>query len=177
MNTQTKILFVIVSSIVAACNNKIPESGIEKTEPEKPVTSISNNQDLVEGIYTTQTDGVESGECKMSIEIIKTKNGYNYIFKTRSKNLKGIALFNTEGSEGKSLVLKGIKWDYYEGGEMNEDENDSVSKSNTKEPEIPVDISADYVQDTLTIQNYGNSMDSYTKIEDCGRKYIQLIKK
>jgi hypothetical protein len=43
--------------------------------------------------------------------------------------------------------------------------------------ETPVDIGATYVKDTLTIQNYGNAMNSYTKIEECGRKYIQLIKK
>ena len=74
------------------------------------------------------------------------------------------------------MVLEGIKWDEYEGDISNEEENDSVSDSKP-ELEIPIGIDASYVKDTLTIQNYGNSMNSYTKISKCGEKYIQLIKK
>ncbi|WP_244248529.1 hypothetical protein [Flavobacterium foetidum] len=72
-------------------------------------------------------------------------------------------------------MLEGIQWDEYEGDISNEEENDTISQ--TKEIEIPVGIGASYVRDTLTIQNYGNSMNSYMKISECGLKYIQLIKK
>ncbi|RZJ54314.1 MAG: hypothetical protein EOO44_05490 [Flavobacterium sp.] len=174
MNIQKKLIYITTSLIVTACNNKIPESGIEKVEPEESAILHTNkNQNSIEGIYSTQADSNESSECKISVEITKTKDGYSYIFKTKSKNLKGVAELTEESGE-KILVLKGIKWDYYEGEMSDEEGSDSISD---KEPVIPVDIGASYVQDTLTIQNYGNAMNSYTKIEDCGRKYIQLIKK
>ena len=62
---------------------------------------------------------------------------------------------------------------------FDEEDNDSITQSETdsKQLEIPVGIGANYATDTLTIQNYGNAMNSYTKISECGRKYIQLIKK
>ena len=177
MNIQKKIFYISTSLIVLACNNKIPESGIETTQSEQSVPlQADKSKNSIEGIYTTQTEPGNNSECKVSVEIIKTKSGYSYIFKTKSKNLKGIALLTEESGE-KNLVLKGIQWDYYEGDISNEEENDSISGSASKEMETPVDIDASYVQDTLTIQNYGNAMNSYTKIEDCGRKYIQLIKK
>ncbi|MDA6068145.1 hypothetical protein NJT12_00810 [Flavobacterium sp. AC] len=103
---------------------------------------------------------------------------YNFL-KTKLKKLKGIATFTKNESGEKYIVLEGIKWDDYEGDISREDENDSIADSKTAsaEPEIPVGIDASYVKDTLTIQNYGNSMNSYTKISECDRKYIQLIKK
>jgi hypothetical protein len=177
MNTQKTIFYIAASLMVLACNNKLPEAGIEKPESEESAALKINKESSIEGIYTTQTDPGNSSECKISVEIIKTEDGYNYIFKTKSKNLKGIALLDTAESGEKTVVLKGIKWDYYEGDISNEEENDSISVSGSKEMETPVDIDATYVKDTLTIQNYGNAMNSYTKIEECGRKYIQLIKK
>jgi len=178
MNTQKTIFYIAISLFVLACNNKIPEASIEKSESdESAALQINKDENSIEGIYTTQSDPGNNSECKVSVEIIKTEDGYNYIFKTRSKNLKGIALLDTAESGEKTVVLKGIKWDYYEGDINNEEEKDSISRSDSKEIETPVDIGATYVKDTLTIQNYGNAMNSYTKIEECGRKYIQLIKK
>lgn len=59
-----------------------------------------------------------------------------------------------------------------------EEETDSITFSKPKpDVKVPIEIDASYVKDTLTIQNYGNSMNSYTKISECGEKYIQLIKK
>ena len=172
MTLRKKTFYIITLSLfVLGCNNKLPET-MEIDEAEvSPKTG--KTKDSIEGIYTTQADASETGECKVSIEIIKTKDGYSYIFKTKSKNLKGIAELKEESGE-KNLILKGIKWDYYEGDISNEEEGDSIAD---KEIEIPVDIGAIYVTDTLTIQNYGNAMNSYTKIEECGRKYIQLIRK
>ncbi|WP_394775206.1 hypothetical protein [Flavobacterium sp.] len=168
------IFFVILS--FSACANR------EKPVLEKKLSTdiaLQTNQktESIEGIYETQPDENITGECKVSVEIKKEKKDYSYFLKTNLRKLKGIARFTTNESGEKYIVLEGIKWDEFEGDISHEEESDSISDSKTKAPEIPTGIDASYVKDTLTIQNYGNSMNSYTKISECGRKYIQLIKK
>ncbi|MDW8851671.1 hypothetical protein SD960_16310 [Flavobacterium sp. MMLR14_040] len=167
------VVYIILSVfLISACTNKKVENVVEKDIPKTEISvEINKNEESIEGIYKTS-------ECEISIEITKLKDGYQYFLKTNARKVKGKATFSTNESGEKYLVLEGIKWDEYEGDISNEEENDSVSNSKPEpELEIPVGIGASYVKDTITIQNYGNSMNSYTKISECGLKYIQLIKK
>lgn len=166
---------VLILTAVFSCNKKtesLPNSTIEKSVTEFPVSDtiskIISTADPVEGTYTTN-----ASDCKISLIISKNKTDYQYILKTKLRTLKGKAILSKINSGEKYISLEGIKWDEYEGDISNE-ENDSISN---KELETPVGIDALYVKDTLTIQNYGNSMNSYTKISECGLKFIQLIKK
>lgn len=175
-----KITVIIFSLLLfSACDNKSKSVVDENNIKEVVIDSTNKNNDSIEGLYKTQPDQNSTDECEMSIEISKVKNDYVYFLKTKLRKLKGTATFTTNESGEKYIVLEGIKWDDYEGDISNEEETDSISDSKPehKELEIPVGIDASYVKDTLTIQNYGNSMNSYTKISECGRKYIQLIKK
>lgn len=177
MTATSKITATIfLTLLILACNNK-PKPFVGQNKPVVLVAdSTHKNIEDIEGLYETQPETPSTDECQISVEIIKAKNGFTYFLKTKIRQLKGIASFTTNESGEKYIVLEGIKWDDYEGDISNED-NDSISKTDTKQLEIPVGIDASYVKDTLTIQNYGNSMNSYTKISECGRKYIQLIKK
>lgn len=178
MNWICKITsaFILVL-FLSACENK------SKPVVEKDMPNISletkTNKESIEGLYETQPEPDNTDECKISVEIIKAKSGYTYLLKTKLRQLKGIASFSTSQSGEKTIVLEGIEWDEYEGNISREEDNDSITESETdsKQLEIPVGIGANYATDTLTIQNYGNAMNSYTKISECGRKYIQLIKK
>lgn len=168
-------LFIMVFFL--ACNNK-PKPAAPVKNPEKTIMdSVNKNEESIAGFYETQPDPENTGECKISVEILKEKNGYRYFLKTKLRELKGIATFTANESGEKYIVLEGIEWDEYEGDISKEEESDSVSDTNAKELEIPVGIGASYVKDTLTIQNYGNSMNSYTKISECDRKYILLIRR
>jgi hypothetical protein len=171
MKSIHTIIYTIFSILlVSACTNKKGETVIEKDAPKTEIPIQTNkNEESIEGIYKT-------AECDISIEITKTKDGYQYFLKTNLRKLKGKATFSKNESGEKYLVLEGIQWDEYE-GDISNQENESITESQPKELEIPVGIDANYVKDTLTIQNYGNSMNSYTKISECGLKYIQLIKK
>ncbi|WP_291147744.1 hypothetical protein [Flavobacterium sp. UBA7680] len=165
--------------LLSSCSDKKPAAATEANIPKDTIALQTNkNESSIEGIYQTQLEENDSGDCKISLEISKTKDVYSYFLKTKTRQLRGIANFTTEETGEKYLVLEGIKWDEYEGDISHEEENDSISDSETssKELEIPVGIEASYVKDTLTIQNYGNSMNSYTKLSECGRKYIRLIK-
>jgi hypothetical protein len=179
MNSISKLTSIIlILLIISACNDKKPEPLVEKNNSDSIAIQKSINKESIEGVYETQSDPNYTEKCAISVEIIKAKDGYEYTFKTKLRNLKGKATFTSNESGEKYLVLEGIKWDEYEGDISNEEESDSIADSKPKAAlEIPVGIDASYVKDTLTIQNYGNSMNSYTKISECGRKYIQLIKK
>ncbi|WP_289663745.1 hypothetical protein [Flavobacterium panacagri] len=150
-----------------SCNQKAEKIYSNETPKETIISSELPAQDEVEGTY-------KAHGCDMSIIISKIKTEYHYILKTSIRTLKGKATYTKSSSGEQYLVLEGIQWDEYEGDISNEEENDSIPR---KELEIPVGIDALYVKDTLTIQNYGNAMNSYTKISECGLKYIQLIKK
>ncbi len=176
MNFINKLIIPISTVlIISACNTKKESEVIEtKITKDTIVLPVENNEETVEGTYETKAEENDSGECRLTLQIIKTKNGYSYFLKTKSRELKGTATFKDQKNGEKYLVLEGIKWAEYEGDISNEEENDSVSDS--KDLEIPVGISASYVKDTLTIQNSGNSMNYYTKLSECDRKYILLIK-
>jgi len=176
MKSVNKFSYIFIATILLSCNNRA-ETAVEN-DNRKVVDTIrtEKNQESIAGVYKTQTDPDNTGECDISLEITNAKEGYLYFLQTKLRKLKGKATFTSNESGEKYLVLEGIKWDEYEGDISNE-ENDSITDSKPKaELEIPVGIDASYLKDTLTIQNYGNSMNSYTKISECGRKYIQLIK-
>lgn len=179
MNSTKLICIVFITSVISACDYKKPAPVVKKNTSKTGINlQIPKNEEPIVGIYETQPEPNSTGDCKISIEIIKTKDGYSYSFITKSRKLKGIVLFSTNESGEKYIVLEGIKWDEYDEDISHEDETDSITDSRTepKEFEIPSGIDASYVKDTITIQNYGNAMNSYTKISECDRKYIQLIK-
>ncbi len=174
MILKSKLIAVfIICLFITACFDKKKETIIQKEAViNEAIIPVQKNEESIEGIYA-------SNECDLSVKITKTKDGYMYFLKTSERKLNGKATFSKNESGEKYLVLEGIKWDEYEGDISNEEENDSISDSGkpAKGIEIPIGIDASYTKDTLTIQNYGNAMNSYTKISECGSKYIQLIKK
>ncbi|MBZ4035626.1 hypothetical protein K6T82_12670 [Flavobacterium sp. 17A] len=166
---MNKILILILSFylILSSCNQKTETVAVTENAKNEAISAVNNSKDEIEGTY--KADG-----CDLSIIISKIKNDYQYVFKSNLRTLKGKAKYSKSSSGENYITLEGIQWDEYEGDISNEDENDSIPE---KELEIPIGIDALYVKDTLTIQNYGNAMNYYTKISECGLKYIQLIKK
>jgi len=178
MISASRIPFLLFAGLLLSfCTNKKTEAVSKDGNTKTVKLKVNEDKESIEGLYETQPDPDSAEECTISVEIAKTANGYTYILKTKLRQLKGIASLTTNESGEKIIVLEGIEWDEYEGDVSREEDNDSISDTESKEPEIPVGIGASYTKDTLNIQNYGNAMNSYTKISECGRKYIQLIKK
>lgn len=173
-NKTTRFLsFLSACAFITACNTKTEQQTVTEIPIEKEITLETAVIDPIEGTYTANSD-----DCPISLFISKNKTDYQYLLKTKLRTLKGKAVLSQNSSGEKYISLEGIKWDEYEGDISNEDETDSTENSKTaKELEIPIGIDALYTKDTLTIQNYGNAMNYYTKISECGLKYIQLIKK
>jgi len=173
MKMKKYVCLFLTLILLSSCNDKKTVTAPEIKIPADTITLKTNeNKDEIEGIYTSE-------ECDIYLKITKDKNGYVYFLKTSARKVNGKAVFAKQESGENYLTLEGLKWDDYEGDISNEEENDSISESKTpaKEIEIPIGIDAYYVKDTLTIQNYGNAMNSYTKLSECGLKFIQLIKK
>lgn len=173
MNPKNNLITLLISFLlITACSDK-PKTAVIPQEQtiNTAALPVEKSTESIEGIYT-------SDECDLSVKITKAKDGYAYFLQTNARKLNGKVTIAQNESGEKYLTLEGIQWDDYEGDISNEDETDSVSNPETtaKPIEIPVGIDASYVKDTLTIQNYGNSMNSYTKISECGAKYIRLIK-
>ena len=170
---MSKIPFLMLLSLyftIVSCIQKTEKVSSIKNVKEDADESVSKSKDEIEGTYTY------SGDCDISLILSKTKKDYLYILQTNIRILKGRATYTTSSTGEKYITLEGIQWDEYEGDSTKEDGSAENSEAK-KELEIPVGIDALYVKDTLTIQNYGNAMNYYTKISECGLKFIQLIKK
>ncbi len=164
------ITFFFAVFLIISCKNKKTSSVIRHKNEQKVIDTIS-------GFYKTEVDTNDNETCELSVDIFKTKKGYNYHLKTDLRDVKGKVSFIRDNPNELYIVFEGIKWDEYRGdisNEIDDDEsNDDVDNKNIK---IPIGIDAYVGKDTLTIQNYGNSMNNYTIIGECGRKYILLIK-
>lgn len=164
-------LFITIL-LFCACDNKTKEV-ITIKEASKTIIELpaNNTKDSIQGVYTAVVDSNNDDECKLVIKLIKTKGGYSFSLRTNKRNVQGKAKLVINGPDEKYILLEDIPWDEYEGNISNEDTVE------TKDVEIPIGIDFFYRKDTLTIQNYGNSMNYYTKFGECGAKYIQLVKK
>ena len=110
----------------------------------------------------------------MTLVIDKAATGYTYHLKTDNRNIKGRATYSfSEKSKEAYITLEGIDWDEYEGDISHQDEEGYT----VPETEIVMTgIDGAIVNDTIRIQNYGNAMNSYIKLSECGHKYIRLAK-
>ena len=117
----------------------------------------NKNKTVLEGYYVSiATDGNET--CKMTIEIQNYFRGnYKYILKTEKRDLKGRLQLSFD-KNGYVAYFKGIKFNEPRKGFENEY------------------ISASVHNDTIKIQNYGNSMNNYLQINECDQKFIYLVK-
>lgn len=143
-------------------NSKVYPLELKETNlkiPEIPTTILGNYQ---ESMLT---------DCNFKLIISKKFNEYFYDIKIDNKKLTGKITFNRSLEEQKLfLTFEGIKWAEYE-GEL----DDNVEPIN-KNLELPIGIQSLWQEEEIFIQNYGNSMNYYTKFSECGDKYITLQK-
>ncbi len=165
---KTITLFIVIF-LVISCDNKKTSSVIRHQDEPKVLDTIS-------GFYKTEIDANDSETCELSVDIFKSQKGYNYHLKTDKRDVKGKVRFVKDSPNELFIVFEGIKWDEYSGDLYNETDSDERKNVEKYHIESPIGISAFVEKDRLTIQNYGNSMNNYTKISECGRKYIFLIK-
>jgi len=159
------ILFAIVSIFAVSCQEMAdkPKEQIMKGTP-----LIIQPKDDYAGTYKIVNDSTETYNCNLSLNITKSTDGYIYRLITDKRNVKSSAVIKKH-SDGTYITLNNLPWDEYEGDVTNEE-------AEQREKEVPLAVTALISSDSITIQNYGNAMNSYTVLSECGRKYIVLVK-
>jgi hypothetical protein len=142
-----------------------PGNGRQKTT--RILTDIS-------GTYKSVPTEQETENCDLSVKITKTQGRYSYRFDIAGQVLKGkVTLKEIKGEKGMLIVFEGIKWAEYEGDISDDPEHEHKPKPEMK---IPAGVGGKLLNNEITIQNYGNSMNYYVVFAACGQKYISLIK-
>lgn len=111
--------------------------------------------------------------CNLTIEISKSKGAYYYHFKSTKRTLKGKVTFSRSLNEKVVyLNLNGIEWAENSGDISKEGPDDGKQIGY-----LPTIVEGLLSDNEIIIQNYGNAMNSYTKLGECSdEKYIHLKK-
>lgn len=163
---------IIIGSL--SCRQKgNPNKSIaaQQTLADTDSTTAKKDNKQIEGVYTAEPINDEVGNCDITVTITKKKQDYFFSLETDSKTINGkVTLTKNKETANTIIMFEGIPWDEYEG-------NLDAADSTDTELEIPIGIDGMLKNDTITIQNSGNSMNSYTKFLECGYKYIHLVRK
>lgn len=95
---------------------------------------------------------IEPTACNLVVGLSQEDNQLIYKVTTSARSAKGTFM-----KRGQQIVFTGLYA--------------SKSPGNSK-----IEVSALQQGDTLTIQNYGNSMNSFTLFSECKSKYLSLVK-
>ena len=152
---------IILLVLVSSCKNKTDSSylkveaasnSIELNIEKKLENDIGIKQYDKGSIRKHNYDGTYKLLGKNECGLVVSMSGSNYTVKTRTKSISGAIEVVKEDNE---IYLLFKNW-------LGDD------------PEI--DIEGRYENQAIHIQNYGNEMNSYTRISECGNKYLQLKK-
>lgn len=143
-------------------------------EIDKEIPPLPKN---IEGIYKSEKiDENQEEACNLVIKINKRNGEYLYNFKSDERTLNGkVSFVRSIEENGVYIVFEGIEWAENEGDISNDLDNSADEKH--EELELPVGVEeGSFSENEIDIQNYGNAMNSYLKLADCGAKFIHLKK-
>ena len=113
--------------------------------------------------------------CDLTLSFSKSKGEYYYKYTSPKRNLDGKISFYR--GEDIYINLANIEYaeDYFDIELFEEDEEKEKEYEKLKEKgKRRVGVECYFSPDELTIQNYGNAMNYYVKLYDCGEKYIHF---
>jgi hypothetical protein len=165
MKTVVPLILIV---FLCACSNKKKEQINSKPANE----ANTKRKDAILGNYTALINSYNDDDCKLTLQLTKDEDCYNYQLKTTKRKVNGKATMGVNDFGEKYVVLENIPWDEYEGDISIDEEH-----VKTQEVEKPQGVVFLYQKDTLRMKNYGNSMIYYIIFGECSGKYIQLVKK
>jgi hypothetical protein len=154
---QTLLLTLFLTSCQNSENKKIENS----SSTEKILLGI-------EGVYTFSDT---LSECNLTLVITNEIEFYEYKLTTPTRSLTGkISLESNNEDDTYNVLLNGIEWSEYYGAL---DENSEPIDQNVS---LPIGLDGTLDKNEITIQNYGNAMNSFLQLGECDVKYIHLRK-
>ncbi|MCF6279657.1 MAG: hypothetical protein L3J14_04855 [Flavobacteriaceae bacterium] len=167
---------------LAILKGNISESSINgkwinaKSKKEYPLI-IEKTSIAISPLPTNLEGRYYNSNCDLTLSFFKSKGEYYYNYKSNDRSLKGKVSF----SRGDNLYinLENIEYaeDYFDVSLPEEDiEKSKKYKELKKIGKRKIGIECQYNSEEIIIQNYGNSMNYYVKLYDCGEKYIHFKK-
>lgn len=186
-----RFVVLIIISILSICyscsnNNKsnrgtssITENTTQNRNSDSLTTIINDSKN--EMLEETQFDNIEGTYydemCGLTLMISKAQGEYYYEYISDERKVDGKVHLST--NEDQYFILENMEYaeDYFdislaEDNEEKQKEYDRLKKIGKRQ----VGIDCYYDDEEIVIQNYGNAMNYYVKLYDCGEKYIHLIK-
>ncbi len=108
----------------------------------------TNEQTDFSGVY----NGIAENNCNLTIIIKKENSGFSYIIS--GDNIYNTGKITVEKEDGKNYLVFS--------GKIGDNQSNSLRSLHEK--------------NTLSIQNYGNSMNEYVFFKDCNAKYLTFNK-
>jgi uncharacterized protein (DUF2225 family) len=105
----------------------------------------------IAGTYSTVNEEDDIGKCDIKVVISKQKDGYYYDLRTDKRHKKGKVKLTKSDAQYISFM------------DLPAGENNG-------------DLHGLLTENEILIQNTGNSMNEYTRLSECDRKYIRLVK-
>lgn len=176
---KTPYLFPLCLLLMCSCGQTTKHQNIKADSTSsvtKADTGVNTRQSStaspdISGAYKEMDDDGETEGCGITLNIDKAASGYSYHLKQDTISYSGKLTVTHDADKITFLVFEGIKYAEYEGDISQKEDDNSRPKLKS-----PVGIEGELDADTITIQNYGNSMNYYVKLGGCGVKYIRLVK-
>lgn len=165
--------------IMVGCGTPASEKKTKLTPALHPLTHQTQHMQQpdspdISGAYEEaddrEPDSLNEG-CHIIALITKDAKGYTYRLTTPENHYKGKLTVNSNPDKTNDIVFEGIPFAEYE-GDISKDGSDASDNKLKK----PTGLGGVMSGDTIDMQNYGNSMNYYVQLGDCGLKFIRLIK-
>ncbi|WP_299683246.1 hypothetical protein [uncultured Tenacibaculum sp.] len=106
----------------------------------------------------------------LNFKLFVTNNQLEYTFTSPKRSFNGAAQI----TESNLIIFKGFEWSEYAGGAV----DDGDEEEEREQPPLPTEIGTtiDFESGEFVIQNYGNAMNYFTKIEEASEKYVSFKK-
>ena len=174
LNYKNDTLAIIKGKIEDSAINGVWVNAKNKKEYPLLITKTTKNiTPLPEGIEGAYYNDM----CNLTLTFTKSKGEYYYTYQSNERSLKGKINFYRE--EDLYMTLTEIEYaeDYFDVALFEEDPEKEKEYAKLKEiGKRRVGVECYYSPDELTIQNYGNAMNYYVKLNDCSEKYIHFKK-
>ncbi len=144
---QKIFAIVLMAMVLVSCHNPGNNNSAKTDSTAVQNSKPANTLPDIAGYYRLPETG-----CDIALTITKEKNGFKYFFKGEHLDLEGVALLSTE-ADGFYVTFDG-------------------PIGNTP----PKTVSGLFKDNTLTIQNEGNSQNNYHYFTDCDEKYLEFKK-
>ncbi|UEG53099.1 hypothetical protein LLH06_19325 [Mucilaginibacter daejeonensis] len=169
---RISLALACITLILSSCGNSKPEehttavpSSDKSANQQATVVPKTTSADL-SGTYE-EVDDPDAEGCDIVVTISKAAGGYHYHLAYDSLSYEGQLGLDKRNDHTTGIVFKGIPY-----AETSIDDDDDGTNARTSS-----DVGGELEGDTITIQNYGNSMNYYVKLGGCGLKYIRLVKR